>query len=484
MPSRARVLSSAALAALFGAAHAPAAIPTYSGFQMVARTNFASNPGGSFNVPGSWFFSGEDIRVSNNRDVAFRLSVTSGTFQSVWAGKVLGTGPTGVGGVVYSSNPADDASVSRVSINNIGRIVWEQTFTSGVAGLYYHDLIPASSGLLTTRPFGTSSWSSPSVNDSNEVGFRANFGSSRQAFTSWSPASPNTTIDHAVEAGLDPLSPYSFLFTPSFNNARQIAGTVRRGPAGATGSSQPDEVRIFNANGSSILVAQDRDANPASPYASFDNSVSLSNSGNVAFMATLHASVGGGRGVFLFNGSTIVTIATTTAPGTQISNLEFFAPSVNDNGLVVFRAFDTSNRRAIWVGDGVSLQRIVTAQDLIVSDLGTARVDQNVASSPVFGGAPSINAQGDVAFNAGLAPPDNNQIEWGTGVYVALVAPPPPCPGDLNNDGQRNTVDLALFLGVFGSSVTPGTSGDLDNNGAVNTADLALFLGVFGQPCP
>ncbi|MFM9957344.1 MAG: choice-of-anchor tandem repeat NxxGxxAF-containing protein [Phycisphaerales bacterium] len=473
------------IAALFllTAASAQAQVPAYSGFQMLARTNFASNPGGAFNVPGSWFFSGEDIRINNSRQVAFRLNVTSGSFMSVWLGAVVpGGGPTGTGTVVYSSNPADDAFISRVSINNIGRIIWEQNFTGGTPGLYFHDIIPGTSGLLTTRPFGTSSWSSPNVNDNNEVGFRANFGTNRQSFTSWSPASPNTTIDHAVEAGLDPGSPYSFLFTPSFNNQRQIAGFARRGTAGQTGGTQPDEIRIFNANGTNILIARDADATPTSPYASFDSSVALSNNGKVAFMATLAA---GGRGVFLYNGSTIITIATTTAPGTQISNLEFFAPSVNDNGVVAFRAFDTAGKRAIWVGDGTTLRKLVTAQDLIVSDLGTARVDQNVASSPVFGGAPSINAAGDVAFNAALTPPDNNQIEWGTGVYVALVAPPPPCPGDLNNDGSRNTVDLTLFLSAFGTTVTPSTNGpDFDNNGTVNTADLVTFLALFGVPCP
>ncbi len=479
--NRNAVTALALLAALSGSAFA-GGVPAYSGFQMLARTNFASNPGGSFNVPGSWFFSGEDIRINNIRDVAFRLNVTSGTFQSVWAGKVVGTGPTGVGGVVYSSNPADDAFISRVSINNIGRIIWEENFTGGTPGVYFHDIIPATSGLLTTRPFGTSSWSTPNVNDNNEVGFRSNFGSNRQAFTSWSPASPNTTVDHAVEAGLDPLSPYSFLFTPNFNNQRQIAGFVRRGLAGQTGGSQPDEIRVFNPNGTSVLIAQDRDANPSSPYASFDNSVGLSNNGKVAFMATL---VAGGRGVFVSDGTTTVTIATTTAPATQISNLEFFAPSVNDNGIVAFRAFDTANRRAIWVGDGTTLTKLVVAQQILPSDLGDARVDQNVTSSPVFGGAPSINAQGDVAFNAGLTPPDNNQIEWGTGVYVALVAPPPVCPGDLNNDGSRNTIDLTIFLAAFGTSVTPGVNGpDFDNNGSVNTADLVNFLGVFGVPCP
>ena len=65
----------------------------------------------------------------------------------------------------------------------------------------------------------------------------------------------------------------------------------------------------------------------------------------------------------------------------------------------------------------------------------------------------------------------------------ANVVPPPSCPGDLNNDFVVNTADLALFLGAFGQSVTPGTSGDLNNDGVINTADLALFLGNFGRTC-
>jgi hypothetical protein len=48
-----------------------------------------------------------------------------------------------------------------------------------------------------------------------------------------------------------------------------------------------------------------------------------------------------------------------------------------------------------------------------------------------------------------------------------VIAVPPPCPGDLDGDGFRNTVDLVIFLGRFGLSVVPGTNGDLDNNGVV-----------------
>jgi len=67
---------------------------------------------------------------------------------------------------------------------------------------------------------------------------------------------------------------------------------------------------------------------------------------------------------------------------------------------------------------------------------------------------------------------------------AASLTVPSACPGDLTGDGVVNTVDLTLFLGVFGQSVTPGTSGDLDGNGVVNVVDLTIFLGAFGQPCP
>ncbi|MFM9957830.1 MAG: hypothetical protein ACKVZJ_07120 [Phycisphaerales bacterium] len=77
----------------------------------------------------------------------------------------------------------------------------------------------------------------------------------------------------------------------------------------------------------------------------------------------------------------------------------------------------------------------------------------------------------------------------GSGVFngnvraYAMIPVPPPCVGDINNDGQRNTTDLTLLLGTFGQTVPPGTLGDLDGNGSVTTADLVLFLSVFGVPC-
>ena len=108
----------------------------------------------------------------------------------------------------------------------------------------------------------------------------------------------------------------------------------------------------------------------------------------------------------------------------------------------------------------------------------------NVVDSGSVPGTSFVVNSGTLAFN--------NTYYWGVTAVngfgstgsnpsrQSFLTPVPPCAGDLNNDGSTNTADLALFLGAFGSTVTPGTGGDLNGDGSVNTADLALFLGAFG----
>ena len=55
----------------------------------------------------------------------------------------------------------------------------------------------------------------------------------------------------------------------------------------------------------------------------------------------------------------------------------------------------------------------------------------------------------------------------------------PPCPADINGDGQVNGADLGLLIGNWGGSGT----GDLNNDGLVNGADLGILIGNWG-PCP
>lgn len=61
--------------------------------------------------------------------------------------------------------------------------------------------------------------------------------------------------------------------------------------------------------------------------------------------------------------------------------------------------------------------------------------------------------------------------------------PPPPCPGDANNDRVINAADLSVLLAQFGTSVAPGTGADFNGDGQVNSADLSVLLSAFGSSC-
>ena len=63
---------------------------------------------------------------------------------------------------------------------------------------------------------------------------------------------------------------------------------------------------------------------------------------------------------------------------------------------------------------------------------------------------------------------------------AVLLGPPEPAPGDLNNDGVVNIVDLARVLADFG---LVHSSADINANGMVDVGDLAIVLSRLGA-CP
>ncbi|MCC6359522.1 MAG: hypothetical protein IT450_12325 [Phycisphaerales bacterium] len=83
----------------------------------------------------------------------------------------------------------------------------------------------------------------------------------------------------------------------------------------------------------------------------------------------------------------------------------------------------------------------------------------------------------------------DNAFRVGNGVTVlhADFGCNPPCPGDLNQDGQIGIQDLSILLAHFGSchpSTLYEPAADLDCDGCVRLQDLAELLGVFGSSCP
>ncbi|MHC4447231.1 MAG: DNRLRE domain-containing protein [Planctomycetota bacterium] len=62
---------------------------------------------------------------------------------------------------------------------------------------------------------------------------------------------------------------------------------------------------------------------------------------------------------------------------------------------------------------------------------------------------------------------------------------PPPCPEDVNGDGDVNVLDLIDLLLCFGLPAVPGCeSEDVNTDGTVNVLDLIDLLLVFGTSCP
>jgi len=56
-----------------------------------------------------------------------------------------------------------------------------------------------------------------------------------------------------------------------------------------------------------------------------------------------------------------------------------------------------------------------------------------------------------------------------------------PCPGDIDESGTVNGVDLAAILAVWGSDGGKYPRADTNNDGEVNGADLATVLGSWGS---
>jgi hypothetical protein len=447
------------IAAAFGTAIAD--VPTYTEFELQARSNLCVNEGPTvFNLPCDHFFTSGTVTLNNTGQVAIRLQVMGGAdTQGIWFGA------EGEGDIVYTSPVG--ASVSDTVMNNHGYAVFPQTFSS-LNGVYFYDSDADTSGFLTNAPLGASVWGSPQVNDNHDVAYRAGFGGGGQAYFS-RDVKGNGAI-HAANQNADGTSPYTFLFTPSLNNLRQIAGKVR-----LTGAGNVDQIRVFNTNGSSTFIIETSVLDPKSPFSGFDNSVSLNDNGYVAFTATR---VAGGRGVYLSNGSELIEIATTDHP--DINSIEFFAPAANNNGLVAFRARDGENLYAIFVGDGDKLVRVIGQFDEIPTDLGLGQIAQH-DSSPTFGGGVAINDNGDIAFNAALTPVDDTQIEWGSGVYIAYADLDEGIPGDLNDDGVVDGADLLILLSQWGKCDDPNDCpADLNNDGTVDGADLLILLSNWG----
>lgn len=402
---RSTILVSTLLSTLTQAAFAaPSVLPTYAAFELQARSNLLVNDAG-YNLPPGSSFNSISAAINDDAEVAFTVGVVpdgTSSHPGVWSGS------HGAGALVYDGPP--DAFInSDAAVNSAGAIAFALSDTASSDGLYVYDPTASSASRVSTAPIFPNSYSVAGINADGIVGYQATFSSGR----AYASTGNGSSVFHATDSGLDPGSAYTYLYSPAFNNLRHVVAKVATSPD----QTSAIEIRAFAADASSTRILANTGVDPDSPYSRFDNGLAVNNLDVVAVVAVRASD--NRRVVLRSDGTTTTEIAAVDPAGT-IRDIDFFAPAINDAGVVAFRASD-ANGQAIYVGDGSGLIRVIGKGDAIDTDLGRAQVGQDNDTDAIFAGRPSINARGDIAFVAAVYPQGDNQTEWGSGVFVAYA---------------------------------------------------------------
>jgi hypothetical protein len=386
-----------------GTVHAQSQVPTYETFQLQARTNLLVNDNG-YNLPPGSSFNSISADIDNQRRVAFPVQVIPNGASS---NPGLWFGGDGTGGIVYNG-PVDALIGSSLSMTSDGRVAFTLSDTGGADGIYRYDHANGIAARVGTSPVFPNSYGTVMMNSLGDLGFQASMSGGR-LFASLAAGAGPATI-HVSDKGLDPASTFTYLYTPGMNNQRHIIAKVATSPD----LTSATEIRGFLPDGSSAVYARNVGADPASPYKQFDNSIGVADNLHIAYIATRVSD--NRRALYRPAGPWLLA---EEDPAGLVRSIASFPPGINNAGLAVFRGRD-ANGEAIFIGHNLEgVRRVIGKGDRVQTDRGLAQIGQHNSTDSVFSGAPSINDEGDIVFIAALHPDGNDQIEWGTGVFVA-----------------------------------------------------------------
>jgi hypothetical protein len=335
------------------------------GAQFVARTSLEDG----YELPPQTDFANDPVVLNDRGDVAVALTAAQGALiGAVWV--------MGAEGSKWVYGERGAYLLRDLRFTATGQLVFERVNP---------ELAPGGER-------GAEFFMAPFVSSDGRVGYRARMASGAQLF-GWEGARSGGVV--AATLPFSVASLYSYLFTPSINERLEFASKARLGSTPeALDESQPDEIRLWRADGSSRLVASDRDGDPASPFAGFDNGVALSPHGRVAFVAQ---GADGVRAVWSWSEGALSRVAAVGSDG--VSDIALFHVAVNDAGTVVFRGKDAEGRAAVFAARDARVSCLVREGDLLPSDLGSARLAaRDPSMSSAISGGISLNASGMVAF--------------------------------------------------------------------------------------
>lgn len=382
-------------------APASANLPVYDAPLILARANI----GEGFNLPEMSFISNTCPVINNRGDVSFKLMGFGGeNSQGLWVKK----GTEENGKIVYTA--PEMRLISEPNLNEKGKIAFNQ-FDEGVTdGIFTIDAdTSVVDQVLKPESEEITFYTYPQVLSNGKVYFRATDQENVRTYYKYDGSLKPIITEGALAYG----QKSSYLFKPYLNDSGAMTFKRRIGETGEWDERNPDEILLLKPVGNSyesVIIAKDKDSDPDSKFLGFTNSSSISKSGMVAFTAILEDN---SKAIILSKEGKLTNLVIEKNDG--ISEIELFAPKVNDQGMVVFRAKDMDGKRGIYITSIDGTKKLVGEGDEIMTDLGLATILSN-PNFPGFGGDVDMNDHGEIVFYCLVMGAKNNQ-EWGSAVF-------------------------------------------------------------------
>lgn len=419
---RFRISAGVAAALLAAAAHAD--VPTYSTFELQARANFST----AFNLP-------VGAQVVNNRPDINDDGTVTFSFFDLNLDKVMWYGGHGSGSPI--SQPFYFASDP--SLNAAGDIAWRVSEDPDDPDGVWFSAAGGTPQFLTNGPLNSTYWGEPQIIDDGRIAYRATaFGAN--FYTVYDPGNAGMPFTNVVS---ESPSTYTFLAVPAVNNVPQFSARVFNAQL-----NDRQQIRRFNIDGSSTLIAE-----PGGNVTGFLNNTGINDNGTVAYHAYI---TGGGDAVYVGDGTGAPQLIASTAAG--FSEIAFFAPVVNNNGLVAFRGTGSAGE-GVYVADGTTTAPAIVLGDVVPTPAGPATVID--ISSGI-----NINNNGDVVCNLELSV---GGLSVGRGIVVAY-ADATDCAGDITGDSIVDFDDFAALSSCWGAPC-----GDLTGDATTDFDDFAAL---------
>lgn len=372
------------------------ALPSYYAPELIIQSSM--NDG--YRLPPTTLFTNATASINDHREMAMSLAIINGTNRSgIWTKTRYSSG------ISYARTNTD--YIANIKLNNDANFVFlvkNQFETLGLFKATGNEFGYSIDDL--TQKFklkSLSRFSSAHLTNDESVIFKASDEQSNKGIYLLKEKLIKVDSENTQTA----LS-NSYIFTPATSLEGNIAYKVRLGKTRQWGESQPDKIILYK-NGVKTIVAEDTDSNPSSRWVSFFNNVSVNDSGDVAFYGKNR---NGKFELILYKDKQYYIYATEDK---QIKEFAQFSPTLNNKGMIAFRAKDHEGRHSVYISEYKSIKKLLSQGESMEFEIGvrTAYYGKYVP----FGGNLGLNNLGDVTVNVSLSDV-NKEKDLGKGIIV------------------------------------------------------------------